>query len=732
MSGRRIEILVRRQGQPDRRVTLEQGTYQVGRAEDNALVLPDIAVSRRHARITVTSSHVLVEDVGSGNGTYLHGRPIRRQEVTDADEVLIDPFLLVFSVPPVTEAPEEAASAGGGPRLDVLTGQGMRATYPLSGVGLTLGRSEQRDVVLPDPSASRKHAEVFQQDGRWYLRDFGSINGTWVNDQRIREHALQDGDHIRIGNVELRYLNPAPGTDSASPRPLASVVFAESRGSRPGPQLPPGAVVPPTAVALGIAEPPITSTPLPVRPSMATTAPPTEPPPAGPEVPDGLQPTSAIPRAAILSSAAQGPGGPPRPGSPSGVPSFPQAPTAPPPETDPDEPPSTRPSDRPPGTVGGFGTGVLTVPARSSRTSGFGTPGGAAARSGSFLERNVRWLTIGIGLLAVALIAYKVIRDRPGDTSGPWTAPKTSAAVSEATAITVAGLLEEGNTHFRNRRYVEAVEKYAAVQKLDPQNPMAVKMGYHACEFLVIRSLGDDLTRRSTSLDEQRAAYVAAMAAARAALAGTGGPLDDAIQGLESTRAFFPDDAPLTDLLARLEATQRGRARATRRAEQETTAATVSDLYASAQALAEAGDLAAAIPGFEAVLAADPERETEFFARAEERIRESKVMLADRGREVCQQGVDAVQANDPLAARARFRDCLRQDPYNRAAERSLAEVQQTLDRLATNYWTEAEIFESSHQLEMAVARYRQVIDCSASSAAPLAQKARTRIDALLR
>ncbi len=734
MSGRRIEILVRRQGQPERRVTLEQGTYQVGRAEDNALVLPDIAVSRRHARITVTTFHVLVEDVGSGNGTYLRGRPIRRQEVADGDEVLIDPFLLVFSIPPPTSGAEDAPPVEGGPRLDVVSGLGMRGAYPLAGMGLTLGRSEQRDIVLTDPSASRKHAEVFQQDGRWYVRDFGSVNGTWVNDQRVREHALQDGDRIRIGNVDMRFVDPAPGTVASARRPLASMVFQETDGHRSGPQLPPGAVVPPTAVALGLAAPPITSTPLPLKPSMLVTTPPADTPmPDVPGVPDGLKPTAAIPRAAILSSARAGPGGPPRSGGSPASSTFPQATTAPPPDLE--EPPPTGVVTGQAGTAGEFGTGVLTGSDRTAYLTGQRSRGsvtGPGRSSGTFLDRNVVWLTLGIGLLAALLIGYKVVRDAVREPSGPWVSPDTAQALPEPAASTVAGLLEEGNALFREKRYVESIERYAAVQKLDPRNPVAVKMGYHACEFLVFRALRDEIARRTTSMEEQRAAYERAMAAARATVAGRGGTLAEAVEGMEAIRAFFPDDAPLRDLLARLEAMRRGQAEAARRRQQEAHTDGVSGLFAAAEALAGAGDLTAAVPAFEAVLAADPERRTSLSAQAQERIREAKATLATRGLAAYRQGLDAARADDPLTARTRFRECLRQDPYNQAAERRMEEVQQALDRMARNAWAEAQIFEASNQLDLAVERYRQVVEYSASSAAPLAQKAETRIDALLR
>jgi hypothetical protein len=69
LSSRQVELVVRRSGQPEWRRVLAQGVTQMGRAEDNDLVLPDIGVSRRHARIVVDRDEVRIEDLGSGNGT---------------------------------------------------------------------------------------------------------------------------------------------------------------------------------------------------------------------------------------------------------------------------------------------------------------------------------------------------------------------------------------------------------------------------------------------------------------------------------------------------------------------------------------------------------------------------------------------------------------------------------------------------------------------------------------
>ena len=74
------------------------GVINLGRADDNDVVLTDIGVSRRHARILVQSDGVFVEDLSSGNGTYFRGMRVERQAIHTGDEVLIDPFTLGFEI----------------------------------------------------------------------------------------------------------------------------------------------------------------------------------------------------------------------------------------------------------------------------------------------------------------------------------------------------------------------------------------------------------------------------------------------------------------------------------------------------------------------------------------------------------------------------------------------------------------------------------------------------------
>lgn len=247
----RVELVIRREGQPERRVLLAAGTTHLGRAEDNDVVLPEIGVSRRHASIVVGANGVVIEDMGSGNGTWYSGRKVQRQAVQDSDEIVIDPFRLAFRLRSQDEqsaAPDVAAQADARPgataepadsnaaRLVVLSGHRLDPSYTLDQGRLTMGRSEGRDVVLFDPASSRRHCEIVRRDADFWLIDGGSANGTHVNGLRVRECPLRSGDRIRIGTTEFRFDLPEGGAAKAkattSPRDIAAGVARIDRPTR--------------------------------------------------------------------------------------------------------------------------------------------------------------------------------------------------------------------------------------------------------------------------------------------------------------------------------------------------------------------------------------------------------------------------------------------------------------------------------------------------------------------
>lgn len=199
---------------------------RLGRAEDNEIVLSDVGVSRRHAQVYISRGEVTIEDLGSGNGTYYNGYRIQSQPLQDGDEVVIDPFVLQFRVHGNSSARGADADSRAPARLEVVVGTGMAgSSYPITSRGLTIGRSEDRDVVIPDPASSRNHCQIAVQGGQYVLRDQGSANGVFVNAVRVRDCTLTDGDLIRIGNTEMRFVRYDEGTSDTTTQVVPDQVW---------------------------------------------------------------------------------------------------------------------------------------------------------------------------------------------------------------------------------------------------------------------------------------------------------------------------------------------------------------------------------------------------------------------------------------------------------------------------------------------------------------------------
>ena len=128
-----VEIVVRQPGQEDRVVRIHEGATRIGRAEDNEIVLSDVGVSRRHAQIYVGRGEVTVEDLGSGNGTWCNGYKVESQVVHDGDEIVIDPFTLLFRVrgharsgSPIASSRNPAPATTSSRAVGARTGGGLR------------------------------------------------------------------------------------------------------------------------------------------------------------------------------------------------------------------------------------------------------------------------------------------------------------------------------------------------------------------------------------------------------------------------------------------------------------------------------------------------------------------------------------------------------------------------------------------------------------------------------
>jgi len=92
------------------------------------------------------------------------------------------------------------------PHLQITTHNGQTYNVPLVKERITIGRTNDNDIILPDPRVSSLHAEIIREEDRFILNDLESRNGTRVNEQFIQSIDLKDEDEIRIGGNRLAFM----------------------------------------------------------------------------------------------------------------------------------------------------------------------------------------------------------------------------------------------------------------------------------------------------------------------------------------------------------------------------------------------------------------------------------------------------------------------------------------------------------------------------------------------
>ena len=90
-------------------------------------------------------------------------------------------------------------------RLLCMTGRNKGLSYYLKGKRLVMGRSDKVDIQVADAKSSREHAELTQVSDKYVVTDLGSHNGLIVNDLKISQHTLSDGDKIIIGQTVYKF-----------------------------------------------------------------------------------------------------------------------------------------------------------------------------------------------------------------------------------------------------------------------------------------------------------------------------------------------------------------------------------------------------------------------------------------------------------------------------------------------------------------------------------------------
>lgn len=247
----------------------------IGRQDGNTIRLTERNVSRRHARLVRQNGHVLIEDLGSYNGTRINGERIQGQsEVSDGDLIQIGDYDLALQseaaasasppaparaparkpqpveedddtaesdgdeqehTPPPASAPRQHSTAvirldqvetnrsrkvqnlepEVAPRLVILTADLRGQEYACIRTEMRIGRTDDNDITVDHRSVSGTHAKLVREDnGEWRILDMQSANGLTVNGESYAQASLKHGDIIELGHVKMRFVGAGKAVGS--------------------------------------------------------------------------------------------------------------------------------------------------------------------------------------------------------------------------------------------------------------------------------------------------------------------------------------------------------------------------------------------------------------------------------------------------------------------------------------------------------------------------------------
>ncbi|CAN5518341.1 hypothetical protein BH24ACT26_BH24ACT26_07660 [soil metagenome] len=133
------------------------------------------------------------------------GAPLADAATTDTTVTFLPAELEADLEDEVHIAPEELE--GGRGVLIVRRGPNAGSKFFLDADATFVGRHPDSDIFLDDITVSRRHAEIRRADESFALHDVGSLNGTYVNRERVENAELRSGDEIQIGKFKLVFLS---------------------------------------------------------------------------------------------------------------------------------------------------------------------------------------------------------------------------------------------------------------------------------------------------------------------------------------------------------------------------------------------------------------------------------------------------------------------------------------------------------------------------------------------
>ena len=213
---------------PNRCFETRSDSFLVGRSHECDIVIPEPHISRVQAKVTFENGRHFIKNMGR-SALSVNGHATAGDFLKPGDEIMLGKtsFLYQASAEPVAESASEAktvlaidtAEPSSERRLVCTSPTGQPTTHRLSQAKLVIGRSQEADIVLDDPSISRRHCVIEARKGVYYARNISASNPLTINDQPATQTRLYSGDQLKIGAWSLAFISSRQDDTRAQNQP---------------------------------------------------------------------------------------------------------------------------------------------------------------------------------------------------------------------------------------------------------------------------------------------------------------------------------------------------------------------------------------------------------------------------------------------------------------------------------------------------------------------------------
>lgn len=200
-----------------REFDLDKEETTIGRRSTNDIQIQNLAVSGRHARIKVAMDDAFLEDLGSTNGTYVNGRLVKKQALSDGDEIIIGKYKLVFYSAEAskqaseaslleanTDTPSEAGEAEVGENqnsaiIEVKNGAKAGQILPIQKPVTTLGRPGIQIAAIMKKPEGYFFMHIESEDDNNRPRH----NQSEIGEEPVM---LKSGDNLTVAGINVEFM----------------------------------------------------------------------------------------------------------------------------------------------------------------------------------------------------------------------------------------------------------------------------------------------------------------------------------------------------------------------------------------------------------------------------------------------------------------------------------------------------------------------------------------------